>query len=363
MKEFNCLDDLFRAYCEILRNVTSELLNNDKNLTDNENRQFRLAREQYYNNLTQSINRVLDEAKKTICERAIVTQASQNPFYNIEGERIVVFPTGTKFWFRGKKSCTIVVEEPPQVRTIRVNPKLYGGIDSYQLPMPTIIFILIFNYGGKTSEQQDIWVLSYFYAAFVKKPLTSIDDDKLYEIPLPDMNGYVVCLGKIQENPVENLAAQTHDIVNYFWHSEFQKEWMHNVERLVSKTNGLLWPLSKWQALTLDQILQVGFIEVGPLNKILVKAALDSPGILLPDQTTNEVKNITASIWESVKSQLIPSYKEFETLLFNKVHPTASVILKQITDKAIESLFGVMRKRLSNFRTEVIEDYKEKLQR
>jgi hypothetical protein len=194
-----------------------------------------------------SLKEGLDKFKKRLTEKMIHAAARQNPYSAWNGDRIYTFPPGCRFWFRGNKSVVVVLEEPPQFRTIRVNTSCGYKKDSYYLHFPHMVFILVFHFIG-FKENKELWHLHQLRVAGSKKPL--LDPlQTLYEVPLPDLNGYRVCMGKGFVNPVGCIATQCAEIIDYFWHSMFKKEWVDNINRVeLTNQRGKFWPLENWEA-------------------------------------------------------------------------------------------------------------------
>ena len=129
---------------------------------------------------------------------------SQNWYDGIRNE-LVVYPEGTRFIYRDGNKTVIVIEQPPQVRTVDL-----GG-QRQHLAFPYVVFVMGFNNGQWDGICQ---------AAVRTKPLTSLDDE-LSVLNLPNISTFQVCMGGFTTNNKQNMTEQTNAIIGSFWQSQF----------------------------------------------------------------------------------------------------------------------------------------------
>lgn len=122
---------------------------------------------------------------------------------------VVIYPNNCKLLIQNTEGRgSLVIEEPPQYRTVFYNQ------DSYRIALPYVVFLVAYYRVGNQFQ---------FVTAglgFRKQPISSIDD-KLYFPKLPHTNGNQhVCqpMNKTTFNTVKELAEA---VVNTFWNSIF----------------------------------------------------------------------------------------------------------------------------------------------
>lgn len=164
------------------------------------------------------VDRFISTFESTLAE--VTQRAKQQTDFptaarNGDGE-IMLYPDGCRFMNvvqntnnRAGQYGFMVVEQPPQVRTILVD------MEQKHLPMPYVVFVVHFSKTGGWYN------FSGIYVGFNIKPLKSLDD-RLYNPPLPNFGGHNVCMGSYEGNPnADSPAAVAEHAVSTFWQSVF----------------------------------------------------------------------------------------------------------------------------------------------
>ena len=134
-----------------------------------------------------------------------------------------VLPPGTRWLCRKKDLLFLVVEHPPQCRTLRVSGGKKGQDDyhSCRLAFPYIIYVLTFYREG--FEEMKMF--------FRNRPLSSLDDT-LYHTNLPNVRGEPghhgsqrVCL-RYRPEMLEGvpLAESVPALIEFFWSTGFNQD-------------------------------------------------------------------------------------------------------------------------------------------
>jgi hypothetical protein len=123
---------------------------------------------------------------------------------------LMIYPEGTRFIHREGEVTVLILEQPPQVRTLKISGKFY------HLAMPYTVFVLGFN-GLKWSALK---------AGFRQAPLTSLNDHLLVA-PLPNHGHggqHGVCMGDFSPNFTKNKTSQANQVISAYWQTEFVSE-------------------------------------------------------------------------------------------------------------------------------------------
>ena len=201
------------------------------------------------NNLVESIKEVVDDELVDFRKEAItkirdpfIKNGSENSFGQCLG-RVIPLPNGTKFFIANEEETILVIEQPPQVRTVTFSSKfmglagkkILGGQKSFQLAFPYIIFVMKF-FGNR---------LQNLYLFYATEKLTLIDK-QLYYPNLTNIasNNHVVCLGNVEFSG--NITEQAEKIISYFWQSEFNGD-LSELYRVQKWSNLKFLSLKTWQ--------------------------------------------------------------------------------------------------------------------
>lgn len=263
---------------------------------------------------------------------------------------LVVFPEGTRYIYRDGKMTTIIVEQQPQIRNLRVQ-----GANRL-LALPYVQFIIVFN---EHRPLKKLWV------GCTKSPVTDIDQ-VYYHLPLPNISKHQVCLGDSQWAESGNMTEMVNQIITGFWSSSFTHDSSEHFAKFVTdnkfmpidsakrETTRDDWgeALKNWQALSKKDsswiVSKESKLEVG--GNFRLHLAKDSNS---KDGTTN----IVAKIKQEMLSAVSKIGGEVQNLIGNidltvenrkKVHiSTLEGILKEIIVQAYAELWEHLQKQLA----------------
>jgi len=147
---------------------------------------------------------------------------------------------------------TVVIEEPPRKRTIRVRHNFYAGpYTEYYVWKPFSYLLFRGEVTGKT-------LLAGLF--FANERLESLDQEGVCAAPIPNVDygrdhGIGICLwvnGKNFGDDVETAAVKCHE---YFWTSDFNTAvsfYEDGRPKEICSTSGWLTSMEKWQKLTAE---------------------------------------------------------------------------------------------------------------
>lgn len=266
---------------------------------------------------------------------------------------LVVFPEGTRYIFRDGDMTTIVLEQQPQVRHVKVDGRIY------LLAMPYVQFIIPFK-----SHKP----LGQLYVGCTKKPITDLDVP-ICNLPLPNIANHLVCMGNSVWPKDGNMTDMVNTIIGNFWQSEFNQNhnadyltflkdqgWINNVSREDSHPG-----LQLWQAKT----------QQSPMFMIARETKLKPGGTVRRHLATDTGgKDGTASIVVKLKQEIITAVGQIggdiQALLTGvdlktenreKAHvETLQNILKEIIVQAYAELWEYLQKQLQDERAKLQQE-------
>lgn len=144
----------------------------------------------------------IDTFSRNLAEK--LGKLSQNWCDNTKHE-LMVYPEGTRYIQKNKNVTAIIVEQPPQVRTIDIKGYFH------HLSMPYVVFATAFTDGH--------WYQRLLVGCR-NQPVSSLHD-KLEHLPLPNVSEHSVCMGDFKPNKDKNQTQQVGEIISTFWQSRF----------------------------------------------------------------------------------------------------------------------------------------------
>jgi len=267
---------------------------------------------------------------------------------------LVVFPEGTRYIFRDGVMTTIVVEQQPQVRHIKIDGQIY------LLAMPYVQFIIPF----KNHKP-----LNQLHVGCTKKPINDLDVP-ICNLPLPNISSHLVCMGNTHWPQDTNMTNMVNTIIGNFWQSEFNQN--HNADYLTFlKEMGWLSvrgnadnshaALLQWQTET----------QRSPMFIIEKPAKLKPGGTVRRHLATDSGdKNGSVSIVNKLKQEIITAVGaiggDIQALLTGvdlktenreKAHvETLQNILKEIIVQAYAELWEYLQKQLQDERAKLQQE-------
>ena len=271
---------------------------------------------------------------------------------------LVVFPEGTRYIFRDGAMTTIVLEQHPQVRHVKVDGRIF------LLAMPYVQFIIQFK-NHKPLPQ--------LYVGCSKKPINDLDVP-ICNLPLPNIDKHVVCMGNCVVPKDGNMTDMVNTIIGNFWQSEFNQN--HNAEYLnFLKEMGFNGRNDEF--LPLPSASQAGLeawqrkTEASPMFMIAKETKLKPGGTIRRHLATDAGdKDGTASIVNKLKQEIITAVGQIggdiqalmtgvdlKTENREKAHvETLQLILKEIIVQAYAELWEYLQKQLQDERAKLQQE-------
>ena len=164
--------------------------------------------------------------------------------------RPILQPNNSRLFYRKGKTDIMVIEQDPQVRTLRFN-STFDEQGSYNVALPYVVFIFRFIDGNFTDV----------YCMFNDKPLGDLSERPIKPY-LTNIDGPLkCCLGKTLNLPKGlNYNQTVQYVLNYFWTAEHSNEWndhWNSNQRYFAANDGRLATLANWAEATQDNPLFV----------------------------------------------------------------------------------------------------------
>lgn len=271
---------------------------------------------------------------------------------------LVVFPEGTRYIFRDGAMTTIVVEQPPQVRHVKVDGHIY------LLAMPYVQFILPFKNHQATGQVM---------VGCTKKPLSDLDVP-ICNLPLPNVANHGVCMGNCPVPQGMNMNDQVNTLIGNFWQSEFNQN--HNADYLTflqemgwftARGNqaglypdthpGLLEWQKKTEASPMFMIARETKLKPGgTVRRFLASDAGDKNGSQsIVNKLKTEIITAVGSIGGDIQALL--TGVDLKTENREKAHvETLQNILKEIIVQAYAELWEYLQKQLQDERAKLQQE-------
>lgn len=341
MTEFVTLSEQFDKFKKALIVASQEQLAqvyqtaNIQNMCNSSTASFKNA---FYNTFMTVLTNNYEQFKLKLVEKLMILLATNSsPYLAQENEKIIVFPEGTKFWLRDSASVLCVIEEKPTLRTLRFDND-YWPKGHYRLAIPYVVFIFSFQL-YPTPDGNGYWYLDKLRLAFRTKPLTSIEDD-LYEAAFPNLKGLEVCMGKSWNKPKGSISQQVASTINYYWHAQFQYEWLDNWIHLCDQDKRFK-PISTWETLSAENplwVLEANFIPARNLSNLLADIGIKSGAISQINIANAQVDELVGKSWDELSQLLLPSMDHLKRVYGGHLSVGVDSVLNTILTKAIENL-------------------------
>lgn len=184
-----------------------------------------------------------------------------------------ILPPGTRWLCQRKDLLSVVVEHPPQCRTLAVSGRKKGGDDygTYTLAFPYILYILTFY-------RHDLEEMKMFY----RNSALASPADELFHTNLPNVRGEPghygsqrVCL-RYRPEMVEGvpLVAAVPALIDFFWSTGFNQDIAHSAFERAQAREARLTSFEAWEAASKKNPLF-------PLEVAWEPAGRDLPGLWL----------------------------------------------------------------------------------
>jgi hypothetical protein len=179
-----------------------------------------------------------------------------------------LLPPGIRWLCRQKDLLNLVVEHPPQCRTLRVSWGKKGEDDyhPYHLAFPYIIYVLTFYRDGFEEMKM-----------FFRNSSLSSPTDTLYHTNLPNVRGEPghygsqrVCL-RYRPELLEGvpLAEAVPDLIEFFWSTGFNQDIANSAFGRAMARDPRLASLEAWETASREDPLFVLEVDWEPANRDL----------------------------------------------------------------------------------------------
>ncbi len=198
-----------------------------------------------------------------------------------------VLPVNCRFVRRQKGCVSILVEQPPMVRTI-----LFQG-EKLRLALPYCLFAM--NFQDRTSRT--------FYCGWRNKPMKSLEDS-WNVMGFPNMSGdFTACWGGVaiaESLQGKTVAEQCDEYVNKFWQSEFNGDLRDNYDSFI-KHNCSNHGVLEWQSKTArDPLWILKATYPGSSQKLRQYVAGVDGSASKKDQQDHFLRNVAEQITQTV---------------------------------------------------------------
>ena len=184
-----------------------------------------------------------------------------------------VLPPGARWLSRKKDLLFLVVEHPPQCRTLRVSRAKKGGDDyqPYLLALPYVIYVLTFYRDGFEEMKM-----------FFRNSSLSLLTDTLYHTSLPNVRGEPghygsqrVCL-RYRPEMLEGvpLAESVPALIDFFWSTGFNQDIANSAFGRAMARDRRFASLEAWEAASRENPLFPLEVDWEPVGR-------DLPGLWL----------------------------------------------------------------------------------
>lgn len=197
--------------------------------------------------LDESCTEVLKQFKATVGRRC--WKLSQK-WCQWGDNRPILQPNKSRLFYRKGNTDVMVIEQDPQMRTLRFN-STFSETGNFNVALPYVIFVFRWINGN----------FADVYCMFNDKPLGDLSERPIKPY-LTNIDGDTrCCLGKTFKMPDGLNHNQTVEyILNYFWSAEHSNEWNEHWnfnQRYFVSTDGRLATLDAWEKASQDNPLFV----------------------------------------------------------------------------------------------------------
>lgn len=284
-------------------------------------------RQEALSTLEEQCNEVLKRFKATVGRRCWKLSQKWCQWGN---NRPILQPNQSRLFYRKGNTDIMVIEEDPQVRTLRFNSSFKDDRGSHNLALPYVVFIFRFI----DEKFTDV------YCMFNDKPLGDLSERPMKPYLTNINHDLKVCLGRSFEMPSGlNYNQVVHYVLNYFWgaeHSfEWDDHWNSNVEHF-TRTDGRLANLNNWVKATQDNpLFVIDDVQWQPHNRVI--------GDLIVGLTKSDTKarEFEETIFQDLVSEFLG---QVSTAMTNSLQQSSDKINSQPPEAVEKKLVKAMQK-------------------
>lgn len=274
-----------------------------------------------------------------------IYKASQNWMLTTYREPIL-FPPECRYLYTLAGSTFVVIEQPPIVRTLRLDQRLFEGgaippgisPHSKQLAIPYTVFIIHFRNTAVDGSGKEVF--RNLYIGWRSRPLSSLNEP-IFLPYLPNIHpNYTVCTGYPGYDALESsqaggagISELTQRVITDFWNTSFNNDL--SAQWYMKKTVTQLATVGEWERNSRENplfILDVPLLQ--PTISLTLKELIDTVGAAAEERPeTMDLRHHISEMTDFLAGRLFHGIRNyvFKTK-FDRFYP------KEITD----SLAGVM---------------------
>lgn len=244
--------------------------------------------------------------------------------------RPILQPNQSRLFYRKGKTDIMVIEEDPQVRTLRFNASFGDDKGTHNVALPYVVFIFRFI-GEKFAD---------VYCMFNDKPLGDLSERPMKPYLTNISSDLKVCLGKTFKLPSGlNYNQTVRFVLNYFWSAEHSNEWndhwISNANYFVG-SDGRLATLAGWEAATQENpLFVIDDVQWQPHNRVVGDLIV---GLTKSDTTAREFEE---TIFQDLVSEFLSQVSRAMTA---SLQQSSEKINNQSPDAVEKKLVKAMQK-------------------
>jgi hypothetical protein len=270
-----------------------------------------------------------------------------------QSDDLVLFPEGTRHIYRDADVTTIMVEQPPVVRSIAIKEIAYNT--NFFLSLPYVQFIIPFKNGQP---------LGIVLVGCSKKSVSNLDQP-IYHLPLPNINSdHKVCMGgSFNFSNGETLTDKTNNIISSFWQSVFTQDYADFYYKFLDE-NFPSKMVQDWERESrVSPLFAVGkyvkYDRSSTYRKLVVQQydSNNSSNVFM-NNMKQEIVNSLSSI--SVEIQNLLTTLDLKTENREKVHvENLQDVFKEIIVIAYSELWGYLQSQLEVEKEKINKQFQE----
>ncbi len=251
--------------------------------------------------ICEAVSAVIQSQRERIIRSARRSNRYQTPWE--------ILPEGSRFAVQMGMGIVIVVEQPPQIRTLDFP---IPSRAKFHLAFPYTVFVAVLA-DGKFQQ---------LYVFYSDQPLSSLDD-LLYQANIPgvDTSGRLHSCHHIPPDST-SLTAQVEAAITYFWSAKFNTS-LHD-PNYTPVFNGSIESLESWQARSKEDsrfVLKIPWKVFGKSLGTLIDILLRDMGSSQDEVVTQLISDLETAVREAVATycQMVVVEGKFDALVIQEL--------------------------------------------
>lgn len=261
-----------------------------------------------------SASDLLDTFKQSISQSLI--DAARG--WRVPNREPFLFPRGCRFCFTKGQSTLFIIEQEPQIRSLRLSEDLVfaGGykesFSRHSLSLPYVVFVAHFKEG----------VFSTVYCGWRSMKLGSLND--MLAMPfLPNIHdNLAVCMGNTFSCDSEpTMADAVEKVISHFWQSNFNSDLVNGWQKKFNADNRLR-SVASWEGHTIENPLFILEVPLEYDGRRTVKQLFDVLTCHEAEPDENSLRHkLSESIDNCADALFSKILRYFKKTKFDKHHP------------------------------------------